>query len=129
MAGRGRIPLSLGDFDRIARRVPVLANIRPGGEYLMEDFYYAGGLRGLLSRLAGLGLLHTDRVIATGRTLGAELEGARVHNDDVIRRLLGHVHELQVTAGDTDLHPALLELRREIERRLGKRLLQASTER
>ena len=51
MAGRSQIPLDLDDFDRIARDVPVLANIRPGGAYLMEDFYYAGGLPGLLSRL------------------------------------------------------------------------------
>ncbi|MFD2418550.1 L-arabinonate dehydratase [Amycolatopsis pigmentata] len=85
MAGRGRVSLSLGDFDEIARRVPVLADIRPGGAYLMEDFYYAGGLPGLLSRLSGLGLLNTDRVVATGRSLGAEIEGARVHDDDVIR--------------------------------------------
>jgi dihydroxy-acid dehydratase len=85
MAGRGRIPLSLDDFDRIARRVPVLANIRPGGEYLMEDFYYAGGLPGLMARLAKLDLLHTDRPTVTGRTLAANLAGALVHNDDVIR--------------------------------------------
>ncbi|RSN12231.1 dihydroxy-acid dehydratase [Streptomyces sp. WAC 05977] len=83
MAGRGRIPLSVDDFDAIARRVPVLANIRPGGDWLMEDFYYAGGLPGLLSRLTDL--LHTDRVTVTGRTLGEELKTARVHNDDVIR--------------------------------------------
>ncbi|MEV7550986.1 L-arabinonate dehydratase [Amycolatopsis sp. NPDC089917] len=83
MAGRGRIPLSVGDFDAIARRVPVLANIRPGGDWLMEDFYYAGGLPGLLSRLTDL--LHTERVTVTGRTLGETLETARVHNDDVIR--------------------------------------------
>jgi dihydroxy-acid dehydratase len=85
MAGRGRIPLSLADFDRIARRVPVLANIRPGGEYLMEDFYYAGGLPGLMARLAKLDLLHTDRPTVTGHTLAANLAGALVHNDDVIR--------------------------------------------
>ncbi|WP_410654081.1 L-arabinonate dehydratase [Amycolatopsis sp. lyj-112] len=83
MAGRGQIPLSMDDFDAIARRVPVLANIRPGGDWLMEDFYYAGGLPGLLSRLTDL--LHTDRVTVTGRTLGETLENARVHNDDVIR--------------------------------------------
>jgi dihydroxy-acid dehydratase len=85
MAGRGRLPLSLDDFDRIARRVPVLANIRPGGQYLMEDFYYAGGVPGLLSRLAELDLLHTDRPTVTGRTLGENLADAVVHNDDVIR--------------------------------------------
>ncbi|EMD24613.1 L-arabinonate dehydratase [Amycolatopsis azurea] len=83
MAGRGRIPLSVDDFDTIARRVPVLANIRPGGDWLMEDFYYAGGLPGLLSRLTDL--LHTERVTVTGRTLGETLETARVHDDDVIR--------------------------------------------
>ncbi|MFE5501774.1 L-arabinonate dehydratase [Amycolatopsis japonica] len=83
MAGRGRIPLSVDDFDTIARRVPVLANIRPGGDWLMEDFYYAGGLPGLLSRLTDL--LHTDRVTVTGRTLGENLASARVHDDDVIR--------------------------------------------
>ncbi|RSM52883.1 dihydroxy-acid dehydratase [Amycolatopsis sp. WAC 01376] len=83
MAGRGRISLSVDDFDAIARRVPVLANIRPGGDWLMEDFYYAGGLPGLLSRLTDL--LHTDRVTVTGRTLGENLKTARVHDDDVIR--------------------------------------------
>ncbi len=83
MAGRSQIPLSVDDFDAIARRVPVLANLRPGGDWLMEDFYYAGGLPGLLSRLTDL--LHTDRVTVTGKTLGETLESAQVHNDDVIR--------------------------------------------
>ncbi|WP_020666747.1 L-arabinonate dehydratase [Amycolatopsis nigrescens] len=85
MAGRSGIPLRPGDFDAAARRVPVLANIRPGGAYLMEDFYYAGGLRGLLSRLTGL--LHLDRLTVSGRTFGDTLRDARVHNDDVIRTL------------------------------------------
>jgi dihydroxy-acid dehydratase len=85
MAGRSGLSIGLDDFDEIARTVPVLANVRPGGEYLMEDFYYAGGLPGLLSRLAAAGLLHTDRPTVTGRTLGENLAGARVHNDDVIR--------------------------------------------
>ncbi|WP_158887879.1 L-arabinonate dehydratase [Amycolatopsis anabasis] len=83
MAGRSRIPLSLDDFDAAARQVPVLANIRPGGAYLMEDFYYAGGLRGLLSRLTDL--LHTDRITVSGQTFGETLATARVHDDDVIR--------------------------------------------
>ena len=85
MAGRSRIELTLDDFDGMARKVPVLANIRPGGAYLMEDFYYAGGLPGLLSRLDGLGLLHTGRITVTGKPLADSLAGARVHNDDVIR--------------------------------------------
>jgi dihydroxy-acid dehydratase len=83
MAGRSQIPITMDDFDVLARKVPVLANIRPGGQYLMEDFYYAGGLPGLLSRLTDL--LHTERVTVTGRTLGEILDEARVHNDDVIR--------------------------------------------
>ncbi|HEY4022515.1 MAG TPA: L-arabinonate dehydratase [Pseudonocardiaceae bacterium] len=85
MAGRSQISLDLDDFDRIARDVPVLANIRPGGAYLMEDFYYAGGLPGLLSRLDQLGLLHTDRPTVTGHTLAENIDGALVHDDDVIR--------------------------------------------
>lgn len=85
MAGRGHIPLSLADFDRIARNTPVLANIRPGGQYLMEDFYYAGGLRALLVQVREL--LHLDRVTVTGRTFGEELAGAVVHNANVIRPL------------------------------------------
>jgi dihydroxy-acid dehydratase len=85
MAGRGQIPLSLADFDAIARHTPVLANIRPGGRYLMEDFYYAGGLRALLARLSDR--LHLDRITVTGRTLGEELAGAAVHDEDVIRSL------------------------------------------
>ncbi|MEV6899765.1 L-arabinonate dehydratase [Amycolatopsis sp. NPDC051372] len=83
MAGRSGLSLSLADFDEIARRVPVLANIRPGGAWLMEDFYYAGGLPGLLSRLTDL--LHTERLTVSGRTLAETLTTARVHNDDVIR--------------------------------------------
>jgi dihydroxy-acid dehydratase len=86
IAGRCAVPLALADFDAISRRVPVLANIRPSGDYLMEDFYYAGGLRALLARLAEVpGALHTGRLTVTGRTLGEQLESATVHNEDVIR--------------------------------------------
>ncbi len=86
MAGRCGVPLTLDDFDVIARRVPVLANIRPGGSYLMEDFYYAGGLPALLGRLATVpGALHPGRRTVTGTTLGAGLGDAAVHDEDVIR--------------------------------------------
>ncbi|TWP52247.1 dihydroxy-acid dehydratase [Lentzea tibetensis] len=85
MAGRSQLPLSLDDFDRLARTTPVLASVQPAGKYLMEDFYYAGGLRGLFSRLRES--LHLDRVTVTGRTFGEELEGAAVFDDDVIRPL------------------------------------------
>ncbi|WP_093625327.1 L-arabinonate dehydratase [Streptomyces sp. 3213.3] len=84
MAGRAGVPLTLDDFDRIARTVPVLANVRPGGRtYLMEDFHFAGGLPGFLSRITDL--LHLDRPTVSHDTLREQLEGARVHNDDVIR--------------------------------------------
>ncbi len=86
MAGRCGVPLSLEDFDEISRRVPVLANIRPSGAYLMEDFYYAGGLPGLLGRLAQVpGVLHPDRVTASGGTFGEQIADAPVHDEDVIR--------------------------------------------
>src|SRR5487761_1278107 len=86
MAGRAGVDLTLDDFDAISRRVQVLANIRPSGAYLMEDFYYAGGLRGLLGRLLTVpGALHPDRLTVTGRTLGEQLSDAAVRNDDVIR--------------------------------------------
>jgi dihydroxy-acid dehydratase len=83
MAGRAGIDLGLGRFDEIARRVPVLANIRPAGEYLMEDFYYAGGLRALLANLTDS--LHLDCLAVNGRTLGDNIAGAVTYNEDVIR--------------------------------------------
>jgi dihydroxy-acid dehydratase len=83
MARRAGVPLSLPDFDALAREVPVLADIQPSGQFLMEDFYYAGGLRGLLTRLRPW--LHLDRRVATGQTLGESLAGAEVHDSSVIR--------------------------------------------
>jgi dihydroxy-acid dehydratase len=84
MAGRAGVRLTLDDFDRIARTVPVLADVRPGGQrYLMEDFHFAGGLPGFLSRITDL--LHLDRPTVSHDTLREQLEGARVHDDDVIR--------------------------------------------
>src|SRR5215468_750408 len=86
MAGRCGVRLTLDDFDAISRRVPVLANIRPAGEYLMEDFYYAGGLPALLAGLAKVpGALHTGRVTVTGQPLAEQLAQAHVWNPDVIR--------------------------------------------
>ncbi len=85
MAGRAGVPLDLDDFDRVARAVPVIANLRPSGDYLMEDFYYAGGLPALLAVLGD----HLDATAMTvsGRPLGETIAGAAVYNDDVIRPL------------------------------------------
>jgi dihydroxyacid dehydratase/phosphogluconate dehydratase len=84
MARRAGLEMPLSLFDEIAGRVPVLANIRPSGEFLMEDFYYAGGLRALMAEIPDL--LNLDCVTVNGKTLGENLEGARVVNHDVIRR-------------------------------------------
>jgi dihydroxy-acid dehydratase len=83
IARRAGVALDLARFDGLARVTPVLADVRPSGRFLMEDFYYAGGLRGLLSRLTDL--LQTDALTVNGRTLGENLEGAAVHNPEVIR--------------------------------------------
>ena len=84
MAGRAGVKLELERFDEIARNTPVLANIRPAGQkYLMEDFYYAGGLRALLNEIRPL--LNTDCLTVNGKTLGENIEGAKIYNTDVIR--------------------------------------------
>jgi dihydroxy-acid dehydratase len=85
MARRGGVPLSLDRFDELSKRVPVLANVRPAGKYLMEDFCYAGGLPALLNVLAPL--LDLDCPTVTGRTLRENIAGRTVFNPDVIRTL------------------------------------------
>ncbi len=85
MAGRAGIPLALDRFDELSRETPLLANLRPAGAYLMEDFYYAGGLRALLNELKDG--LHGTRPTANGHTLGENIGGALVYNRDVIRTL------------------------------------------
>jgi dihydroxy-acid dehydratase len=78
--------ITLDDFDAYSRKVPVIANIRPSGDtYLMEDFYYAGGLPGLMNRIATH--LKLDTLTVTGKTTRQNIEGAEVYNDDVIRTL------------------------------------------
>jgi dihydroxy-acid dehydratase len=83
MAGRAGITLPLERFDRIARQTPLLANIRPSGKYLMEDFFYAGGLPALLRQLGPL--LHGAAMTVSGRTLADNIAAAGVYSDDVIR--------------------------------------------
>jgi dihydroxy-acid dehydratase len=83
MARRANVDISLEDFEELAHRTPLLANIRPSGKYLMEDFFYAGGLPALLNNLGDL----LDRSVRTanGKTLGQNVSDAKVYNDDVIR--------------------------------------------
>jgi dihydroxy-acid dehydratase len=82
MARRAGIDLNLQRFDALARETPVIANLRPSGKYLMEDFFYAGGLPAFLTRLGDL--LDLGQQTVNGRSLGQNIEGARVFNDDVI---------------------------------------------
>ncbi|NQW09262.1 MAG: dihydroxy-acid dehydratase [Alphaproteobacteria bacterium] len=84
MAGRLGVPIDLDRFDAISRRTPWLADIRPSGRWLMEDFYYAGGMPALLSELRDN--LHLDAVTVSGKTLGEDIEGADIWNEEVIRR-------------------------------------------
>jgi len=85
LARRARVPLALADLDAVARVTPVLANLYPNGDGLMDDFWFAGGLLALLSRLTDS--LALDALTVNGRTLGENLAGATVGNDEVIRPL------------------------------------------
>ena len=83
VARRAGVALDLNRFDALARKTPVLANVRPAGAYLMEDFYYAGGLRAMLLQLTDL--LDGSAKTVNGRTLGENIQGAATYNEDVIR--------------------------------------------
>jgi dihydroxy-acid dehydratase len=83
MARRAGVPLDLDRFDALSTKTPVLADVRPSGRFLMEDFYYAGGLRALLGEVRDL--LALDSLTANGRTLGENLSGAESYNPEVIR--------------------------------------------
>jgi len=82
LAGRAGIDIPLERFEEIGRKTPYLVNMRPSGKYLMEDFYYAGGLSALLEGMRDL--LDLDVPTCTGKTLGENIAGAKIHNSDVI---------------------------------------------
>ena len=85
LAGRAGVPLSLARFDELSRTTPFLVNLRPSGKYLMEDFFYAGGLPVVLKEL--LPLLHGAAPTVNGRALADNVRDARCWNEDVIRPL------------------------------------------
>ena len=92
MARRAGVDLKLEDLDELGRNTPLIANVRPSGkDYLMEDFYFAGGLRALMKQMEDR--LDTTCMTVTGKTLGENLEGAEVFNDDVIRPLDNPVYK------------------------------------
>src|SRR6195952_3077165 len=90
-ARRAGADIGLDDFETASRKVPVIANVRPSGDkYLMEDFFYAGGLPGLMSRIKDH--LHLDVMTVTGQTLGENIARAEVYNDDVIRTVANPIY-------------------------------------
>src|SRR5207244_11782262 len=77
MARRAGIPVDMEKFDQLSRQIPVLANVRPSGKYLMEDFFYAGGLRAMMENLSAK--LDLSCMTVTGKTSGERIEGAKLH--------------------------------------------------
>ena len=110
LAGRAGIKLTLDRFDELSKKTPLLANLRPSGKYLMEDFYYAGGLPALLKAL-GTQLDLTCQTV-TGKMLGENIVGATIYNADVIRDLDNPVLEsggLAILRGNLAPHGAVIK--------------------
>ena len=84
LAGRVGVKLALEDFDRIGSELPCLVNLQPSGKYLMEDFYYAGGLPVVLRELAEAGTLHRDALTVNGRTQWENVKDAECWNREVV---------------------------------------------
>ena len=96
LARRAGIALDMARFDAMSRQVPVIANITPSGKYLMEDFFYAGGLRGLMGEMQSL--LDLSCITVTGRTVGENIAGAKVHLPEVIHSLSAPLYPEGATA-------------------------------
>lgn len=96
MARRAGIALSLERFDQLSREVPVIANLRPSGAYLMEDFFYAGGLPALMKVLGDR--LDGSAMTISGQPLGEAISNASVYNDDVIRPIDNAIYSEGATA-------------------------------
>jgi dihydroxy-acid dehydratase len=87
VAGRLGVDLGLDDWDRLGRGVPTIVDLMPSGRFLMEDFYYAGGLRAVMAAIAEVGMLHLDQPTVSGETIGEICKGAANYNSEVIRPL------------------------------------------
>src|SRR5499425_882991 len=96
MARRVGIALDMKRFDDLSREIPVLANVRPSGKFLMEDFYYAGGIRGLLAELRER--LDLTCLTVTGKPLADGLDGAKVYLRDIIHSLNDPISTAGATA-------------------------------
>jgi dihydroxy-acid dehydratase len=84
LAGRVGIDLTLDDWDRLGREVPTIVNLMPSGKYLMEEFFYAGGLPVVLKRLGEAGMLHREALTVSGQGIWEEVRDARNWNEEVI---------------------------------------------
>ncbi len=96
MARRAGIPIDMERFDTLSREVPVLANVRPSGKYLMEDFYYAGGLRALMAFLKDR--LDLSCLTVSGKSVGENIANAKIHIPDVIHSLANPIYAEGATA-------------------------------
>src|SRR5581483_3044720 len=90
IAGRLGIRLELDEFDVISRRTPYIANVKPSGEFLMEDFFYAGGVPVVMKEI--LPLLHRDAITVTGKTIAENVANAECHRPEVIRTMAEPLH-------------------------------------
>jgi dihydroxy-acid dehydratase len=96
MARRAGLPMDMQRFDEISREIPVLANVRPSGSLLMEDFFYAGGLRALMNELKHT--LDLSCLTVTGKSVGDNIKGAEVYLPDVIRPFNNPISSAEATA-------------------------------
>src|SRR5262249_40876243 len=85
LAGRIGVPLSLDDWDRLGAEIPCLVDLMPSGRFLMEDFFYAGGVPVVMKALQEQGLLHGDALTVNGHTVAEDIAGAGNGNAEVIR--------------------------------------------
>jgi dihydroxy-acid dehydratase len=112
IAGRVGIDLTLDDWDRLGRDVPTIVNLMPSGKYLMEEFFYAGGLPAVLMRLGEMDLLNRDALTVSGGAIWDEVKDARVWNDDVIvprERALAQSGGIAVLKGNLAPNGAVLK--------------------
>ena len=98
MAGRAGVALDLDRFDALSRRTPFLANVRPSGKYLMEDFYYAGGLPAVMRELGDL--IHGDAITVSGKTVAQNIAEAELNNAFIYAPISGAIHSGEQLAAD-----------------------------
>ncbi len=112
LAGRVGVDLTLDDWDRLGRDVPTILNLMPSGKYLMEEFFYAGGLPVVLKRLGEAGQLHRGALTVSGGAIWDEVKDAQNWNEDVIRPAEHPLTEqggIAVVRGNLAPHGAVLK--------------------